>query len=71
MVLIPGLHVVGGLEFEGGGDGEDATAKGGGTEEKPGKEVGLEWIIYKGKGLVGMGNWLGSCHTIAKVARLG
>jgi hypothetical protein len=39
------VHVVTGLGFEGGGDGDDAAAKGSGAKQEPGKEVGLELVL--------------------------
>ena len=41
------IHVVGRLGFEGGRDGDDAPTKGRGTEKKPGKEVGLEFVLAR------------------------
>jgi hypothetical protein len=38
-------HVVGGLGNIGGGDGDNPAAFGGVTEEKPGEDVGLEFVL--------------------------
>ena len=39
------IHVVEGLGFEGGGNGDDAAAHTGIAEEQPGKEMGLELVL--------------------------
>jgi hypothetical protein len=39
------IHVVGGLGFEGGGDGDNAPANLRGPKKKPGKEVSLEFVL--------------------------
>jgi hypothetical protein len=39
------FHVIGGLWFEGGGNGDNFPARVGITEEEPGKEVSLEFIL--------------------------
>jgi hypothetical protein len=41
------FHVIGGLRFEGGGDGDDTPTSVRGTEEEPGKEVGLELVLAR------------------------
>jgi hypothetical protein len=41
------LHIVGGLGFEGGGNGDDAPSKRRSAEEEPGKEVSLELVLAR------------------------
>jgi len=62
---------VSGPGFEGGGHGDDAPTTRGGTEKKPGKEVGLEPVLArladsKGEGGRGAGFSLGHRYPFLK-----